>query len=101
MSINLLTTYISTPAFRPDKQTGIDPSNNNYEFSARPGESILDDANEDIVNKWFTDLGVNVPHHRLSDSHKFHGKNARVGLPYQPAPQYSDIIGDSVSVKYF
>ena len=94
-------THTTPPAFRPDKQTGIDPHNNSYHFSARPGESILDDANEDIVNTWLMDLGVNVPHHRQSESHKFHGKNARLGLPYQPVPQYREIIGDSVSVKYF
>lgn len=76
---------LASTAFRNDKQIGVNPRNTSYDYIDRPGESLLDDANEDIVNRWFAEEGVGMPHHRQSEFHRIHQKNARIGLPWQGA----------------
>jgi hypothetical protein len=72
---------LPSPAFSPNKQAPLNPRNTSYDYIERPGESLLDDANEDIVERWLKESGVNMPHHRDSAYHERHGKNARVGVP--------------------
>ncbi|TDL19440.1 kinase-like protein [Rickenella mellea] len=69
------------PPFRPNKHMGINPRNTSYDYIERPGESLLQDANEDIVERWFAEEGVSMPHHKHSGFHRIHQKNARVGVP--------------------
>jgi len=71
------------PPFRNDKQVAINPRNTSYDYADRPGEGLLSDANEDIVNRWFAEDGIGMPHHRDSEYHRRHRDNARVGLPYR------------------
>lgn len=80
-----IVTDLSILAFCNDKQTPINPRNTSYDYIDRPGESLLDDANEDIVARWLKEEGVGMPHHRDSEYHRQHGKNARVGLPHRAA----------------
>lgn len=75
----ILTDWV--PAFRSNKQLPVNPRNTSYDFVDRPGERLLDDANEEIVCRWLAEDGVGLPHHRDSDYHRRHRNNARVGLP--------------------
>ncbi|KAI5120030.1 hypothetical protein M0805_004659 [Coniferiporia weirii] len=69
------------PPFLPNKQHPVNPRNTSYDVIERPGENLLDDANEDIVCRWLAEDGVGLPHHRASDFYQRHRNNARVGLP--------------------
>ncbi|THG99440.1 hypothetical protein EW145_g7268 [Phellinidium pouzarii] len=69
------------PPFQPNKQHPVNPRNTSYDVIERPGESLLDDANEDIVCRWLAQNGMGLPHHRASVFHQRHRNNARVGLP--------------------
>ena len=61
----------------------MNPRNTTYTYLERPGENLLDDANEDIVARWLIDEGVSVPHHRQSEFWSTYAQHTRIGLPYQ------------------
>lgn len=68
------------PPFLPNRQAPINPRNTSYEFVERPGERLLDDADEDNVNQWLTENGgIKLVHHRASEFHQKHGKKAQLG----------------------
>ena len=77
-------------AFRTNKQLPVNPRNTSYDFVDRPGETLLDDANEDIVCRWLAEEGIGLPHHRNSDYHRRHRNNARAGLPVLVRKQVRD-----------
>ena len=51
-------------AFGNPKPVGVNPRNTSYDFVERPGEHGLPEANLAIVERWFVEEGVGMPHHK-------------------------------------
>lgn len=79
--ITILYLYHVLLAFMPNRQAPVNPRNTSYEVIERPGERLLEDADEEVVNLWLEEGGVRLKHHRASEFHRTHGRNARLGIP--------------------
>lgn len=99
LCVNIITINHSfCTAFPSNKQSPINPRNTSYDYIDRPGESLLDDANEDIVCRWLAEDGIGMPHHRDSDYHRRHKNNAQIGLPIRARKQ-SEVVWKGVSIE--